>query len=116
MDRSNKDKAYERLCKGLTIKLSADLPLAEGKILSIRSNKVITNIGKKMVKPGMHLIFYQMEDPIIDEDTGEVVVDAYFEEFGTARLEKVLEKASFAKPFDMKNFDKLKKGLKVVMK
>ena len=104
------------LCDGLAWKLRDALPLAGGSVVKVVGDQVITNLGEnKGVKKGMHMIFFEEGEPLIDPETGESL-GAETEEFGAARIETIKPKMSHSKIFEPENTSKLKTGHKVIMK
>ncbi|MDM8521760.1 caspase family protein [Desulfococcaceae bacterium HSG8] len=103
-----------QLCHGLAIKLCDAVPFAEGKIVKVKEKQIIVNIGKKDgIRRGMHMILFEQGEPLRDPDTGEELgSDA--EEFGTARIEKIRPRVSYAQILDTS--ESLKPGMQVVMK
>ena len=105
-----------QLCKGLVIKLRDAFPLVEGKILKVKADEVIINRGgRNGLKNGMHLIFYQKGEPLIDEDTGEVLDEGEAEEIRRGRIRKVREKIAYVEILE-ETTDDLDKGTYLVMK
>ncbi|WP_300671999.1 caspase family protein [Desulfoluna sp.] len=86
----------DRMCRGLIFKLRYDLPLVEGKVVMVKGERVTINLGDNhKVKKGMHLIFFEEDEPVMDPETGEYLgVDTF--PLGTARINKVLAKMSHA--------------------
>ncbi len=104
------------LCKGLVIKLRDAFPLVEGKIVLVKKDEVIINRGgRNGLKNGMHLIFFQKGEPLIDEDTGEILDEGEAEEICRGRIRKVKEKIAYVEILE-ETSDDLDKGTYLVMK
>ena len=104
------------LCKGLVIKLRDAFPLVEGKIVLVKKDEVIINRGgRNGLKNGMHLIFFRKGEPLIDEDTGEVLDEGEAEEIRRGRIRKVKEKIAYVEILE-ETSDDLDKGTYLVMK
>ncbi|MGE0087344.1 MAG: caspase family protein [Desulfococcaceae bacterium] len=102
------------LCEGLVLKLCDSLPLVQGKIVKVKGGEVILNLGKNQnLKKGMHLIFFARGEVLKDPDTGEEL-GADVEEIGFARVQKIMEKLSYAEPFEKDILGKLQEGADVV--
>jgi len=95
------EKLVRELCHGLVIKLCDSLPLVEGKVIRIKAKKVIIDLGEnRQVKKGMHLIFFQEEEPILNPDNGEML-EPDVTELGTGRIQRILPKISYTEVMDM---------------
>lgn len=104
------------LCHGLAVKLCDALPLVEGKIAKINGQEVIINLGERdQIKSGMHLVFFEEGEPVIDPDTGENL-GADTVQIGTGRVRDLLRKMSYAEVLESNAILKLKRGMRLVMK
>ncbi|QTA81629.1 Caspase domain-containing protein [Desulfonema limicola] len=105
----------EKLCSGLVLKLCDSLPVIEGKIVKLKSDEVIVNIGENHnIKKGMRLIFFKEGEPLKDPDTGEEL-GADIEELGVARVYKFMgQKMSQAKLLNKDITEELEAGLSFV--
>lgn len=112
----NIDKELEqKLCDGLVLKLCDSLPVIEGKIVKVKRNKIIVNIGENHnVKKGMRLIFFEKGEPLKDPDTGEEL-GADVDELGIARVYKFMGgKMSQVKPLEKDILEELEAGISFV--
>lgn len=106
------------LCRGIVFKICDELPLVEGMIALVneKDNVVIVNIGEKdHLKEGMYLIFFEEGEPVPDPLTGEPM-ERDVVETGEARVIKVLNRSSNAKPLDVSILPFLEIGGRVVTK
>lgn len=106
----------DTLCEGLVYKLQDDLPVAEGKVVAVKNDEAILNVGERQnLKKGMHLIFFKDGEVFKDPDTGEVL-GADVEALGDARVHRILEKLSYAKPLENDIIAELETGIRFIMK
>jgi hypothetical protein len=104
------------LCRGLVNKLEDALPMLEGKVVSVKRNEVIVNLGQNhRLKRGMHLIFFEEGEPLLDPDTGEPLGADVFE-FGSGRLARLRDRLSYAEPLSDAEMEAVRTGLRVVTK
>jgi len=104
------------LCNGLVIKICEELPLVEGCVVKISGDEVIINLGEEQnLKKGMHLIFYEEQEPLRDPITGQIL-GADVEEIGSARVDRLLANMSYTEMFNKDALAKLKVGQKLVTK
>ncbi len=109
-------KQIRDLCRGLVLKLCEALPVVEGRIIKIKHKEIIVNRGEvNHIKKGMHLAFFQDQEPVRDIDTGELLgmdVDL----LGSGRIERPLEKMAYTELLDKDNITKLRVGQKMITK
>jgi len=107
----------DNLCQGLTIKILDELPIVKGQVAKVLNEKVIINRGRKHgLKQGMHLIFYNKGEPIIDPETGEILDENLNIEIGSARVVEIKSKIAYTIPIKEDIFSKIKVGLYIVIK
>ncbi len=109
------EKMIQNLCQGLVVKLSDSLPIVEGKVIKVKGNEVIVNLGENhRIKKGMHSILFEEGEPLKDPDTGEIL-GADVMELGTARVERIAQKLSYVKLMEEPPSE-LRAGIKLVTK
>ncbi|CAN2041281.1 metacaspase-1 [Candidatus Magnetomoraceae bacterium gMMP-15] len=99
----------DTLSQGLVIKLSNALPLIEGIVVKVKGkDEVIVNRGENhQIKKGMHLLFFEEGEAIIDPETGENL-GSDTEIFGKGRVEGLKAKMSHSKLLTTNGRPKLK--------
>lgn len=113
---AGEDELAKTLSQGLTVKLRAEFPLIEGRVIKIKDKEVIINLGEESrIKKGMRLIFFQEGEVIKDPKTGEIL-GSDSQELGAASIQKLMPKMSYAMPSDAAVLPKLNESHKVVMK
>ena len=96
------------LGQGVDLKLTEEMPIAEGIIVKVDGQRLLLDLGTKTkIKNGMKVLIYQLGQPVKHPITGKIIgVDV--EEVGEARIESVMEDMSYA------DLDK-KKGRKIIV-
>lgn len=104
------------LCRGIVVKLRDALPLIGGQVVRDDGNAVIINLGESSrIKKGMHLIFFEEGEPVIDPDTGRSLgSDTVI--LGEGRIERLLPEFSYTKPFARMEIPGFERGQRLVMK
>lgn len=104
------------LCRGLVNKLEDALPMLEGKVVSVKRGEVIVNLGENQrLKRGMHLIFFEEGEPLVDPDTGENL-GADVAELGSGRLDRLRDRLSYAEPLGDAEMEAVHPGMRCVTK
>ena len=89
-------EVVQKLCQGLTIKLTDEFPLLEGLVVKVKGQEIIVDLGKESgAKKGMRLILFKEGEPIVHPTTGKVL-GADVEELGQARIVAVKSQMSTA--------------------
>ncbi len=113
---AGEDELSKTLSQGLTIKLRDEFPLIEGRVIKVKDKDVIISLGEESrIKKGMRLIFFQEGEVIKDPKTGEIL-GSDSQELGSASIQKLMPKMSYAMPSDAAILPKLNESHKVVMK
>lgn len=92
-DKENLEGLH-RTIKGLYYHLENEFPLVEGKVIRCERSQIITDLSLSHgIKPGFDLVVFRRGDPIIENgvDYGCPETD-----LGTATVEKVFERLSYA--------------------
>ncbi len=90
-------------------------PRVPGEIVQARGADLVTNIGKADgVREGMYLLVVHEEEPIIDETTGEVLIEGNYLPVGRARITQVLDKASKAQALEREDDANLSAGMPAI--
>lgn len=104
----------ETLCKALVVRLQDALPLAEGRVVKIAGDKAVVSVGTSNgVKRGMHLLYFEEGEPLIDPATGQSL-GADVTELGSGRIVKLRRKVSHSQM--LIKAPKLQVGHRVVTK
>lgn len=95
--------------------LRAAFPRVPGEIVKIEGQNVVANVGKEDgVREGMYLYVVHEEPPVVDESTGEVLIDGNFTPIGRARITQVFDKASKAEAVKREEGTTLEAGMPAV--
>jgi hypothetical protein len=90
-------------------------PRVQGEIRKVDKNQVIVDIGKQDgVREGMYLYVVQEEPPVVDDTTGEVLIEGDYTYVGRARITQVFDKASRAEPVKREEGANLEQGMPAV--
>ncbi len=88
--------ALRTLGKGVDVKLTTQLPVAEGMIIDRKGDRIAIDLGKnRRLKKGMKLIVYRLGD-VLRHPIDDTVMGLDFEILGQGRIDAVMEKMSFA--------------------
>jgi hypothetical protein len=106
--------ALRELCRGLILKLCDELPLAEGMVVQVKGNRLLTDLGRESrVKKGMRLIVFEEGEPIRHPTTG-MVLGLNPEQLGHGRITAVQEQLSEVEVIGEGNVARLKPMQKVI--
>jgi hypothetical protein len=102
------------LCQGLSVKLNDELPLAEGIVVKVKGNRLLTDLGEgTKVKKGMRLIVFEEQEPVRHPVTG-MVLGSDPEPLGHGLIMAVQEQMSDALVLEEGILDRLKPMQKVI--
>lgn len=110
------DDAQVRLAvDALADGLRRAFPRVPGEIVKIDGANVIANIGKEDgIREGMYLYVVHEEPPVVDESTGEVLIEENVIPVGRARITQVSDKASKAEAVQREEGTNLEAGMPAV--
>lgn len=95
--------------------LARTFPRVPGEIVKATGANLVTNIGKEEgIHEGMYLLVVEEEEPVIDESTGEVLIEGNYVPVGRARITQVLDKASKAEAIKDEGEPKLAAGMPAI--
>ncbi len=84
----------ETLCKALVVQLQDALPLAEGRVVKVTGDEAVVSVGTSNgIKRGMHLLYFEEGEPLIDPATGQSL-GADVTELGSGRIVRLRQKVS----------------------
>lgn len=91
------------LGQGVDLKLTEEMPVAEGIIVKVDGQRLILGLGSKaQIKNGMKVLVYQIGQPVRDPVTGKII-GTDVEELGEARIQSVMDDMSYAEVNKRKN-------------